>query len=435
MSKMSTKPDTKKTAAKPAAKTQSKSKTTMSKPPSGLSDRQQNRYQYTLKTKGKAAADKEAQGFLKRATQPDPAVKQQNQKDVNTQGTNYNYDSPEQATASGYDVNAQTAQANAKFNRPDQQGQFGGSQNWTQNPDGSWKKTTSLGADAQTQTDLGNQMTTMGRQAGVNSMGQAAQNYSQPYNYNGISQVMGGQQLGDARNKAASSAYESQMSLMRPEREQQNAQFEQMAAERGWVPGSKMYENEKTRMQNQQAAQDKSLAESSYNTGLNEYNTMFNTSTSDRSRQISEMNQMRDRPLQEAQSMFGAGPGPQIDQFADYGPVTQEGVDASKYYGVGMQGRMQTEQNAWQSKENILNRQNNIATAGAGRPAAAQGENLTAAQQIQLAQQQMEWERNNGFRPDYRNNPGGNSGASIGQSIGAGIGAGLGMGAGRALAG
>lgn len=400
----------------------------MSSIPAGLSARQGQRYQYLLKTKGKAAAQGALKTMQKKGnnTQPDPNLVNTNQKAVNTVASQYNMGSPEQALASGQMANQNTAAMNANYNRPDEQGMFGGSQEWSQNPDGSWTKKTSMSGTAQQQTDLGDQMTTMGRQGAVNSMGAALNNYSQPYNYDGISEVMGGQALGDARNKAQQSAFDNQMGRLQPGIEQKRKDFETMAATRGWVPGSKVYEREKTRMEGDIANQTNDIATGAYNTGLNEYNTMFNTSTSDRQRQIQEMNAMRDRPLQEASNMFGMGPGPQIDQFTDYGPINVEGVDASKYYATDMQRRLQSSDQRWQTRQKALDRAAQLKAAGMARPSGPQGENLTAAQQMELARQQMLWERQNGFRPNP--NSGGSGWGGVAQGVGQGIGTGLGMG-------
>lgn len=396
----------------------------MSSIPEGLTGKQANRYKYLLRTKGKDAANAAATKFAAKNKYNSPG-----QVNNRNGANNFNMGSPEQALQSGMDANKETANLSAQFNRPDEQGMFGGSQEWTQNPDGSWTKTTKMSDTAQEQVDLGNQVTTQGRQAAANLMGTAAANYSQPYNYDNISPVMGGQQLGDARNKAQQSAFDNQIGRLQSGFDQKRKDFETLAATRGWVPGSKNYEREKSRMESDIANQINDIATSSYNTGLNEYNTMFNTSTSDRQRQIQEMNAMRDRPLQEASNMFGMGPGPQIDQFTDYGPINVEGVDASKYYATGMQKTLQDSDQSWQAKQKRLDREAQLKAASIGASAArgAGGENLTAAQQMELARQQMLWERQNGFRPNP-NSGGGGGWGSAAQGFGQGIGTGLGYG-------
>lgn len=347
-----------------------------------------------------------------------------------TQSQQWNLNNAKGAVAAGMDVSQTMADRNAQMNRPNEVGAFGGSQQWTQDENGNWIKTTSLSDVQQQMMGAEDQYSLGARQAGLAASQNAFNTYQQPYNYNGISDVMGGAELGDARNKAATSAYESQMALMRPEFQDQSARFEQMAAERGWVPGSKLYEKEKTRLQNQQDAQAKSIADNAYNQGLSEYNTMFNTSTSDRARQISEMNQMRDRPLTEASALMGQGTGIRQDQFTDYGAIQQQAVDPLQAYAVQNQANMATQQQKWQTGESALDRQNALAVAAMSKPATpSSGPSL--AEQMQAARDQMAWEQANGFRPNY------NQGAkypSTGSQVASGIAQGVGMGVGAGLA-
>jgi len=343
------------------------------------------------------------------------------------------FDDAMTATQTSMDVAATMADRNAQLNRPNQTGAFGGSQGWTQDENGNWTKTTSLSDSQQGMMSAEDQYSLNARNAALGMSGQAFQAYQQPYNYDQISQVMGGQQLGDARNKAASSAYESQMALMRPEFDQQKADFEQMAAERGWVPGSKVYELEKNRLANNQTTQARSIADNAYNQGLNEYNTMFNTSTSDRARQIQEMNSMRDRPLQEVSTLMGQGPGIRGDQFVDYGAIQQQTVDPMQAYGIQNQNTLQNDQQKWQQRQNQLDRnlQMQIAQMGmAGGPAGPEGPGLD--EQMQAARDQMMWEQQNGFRPNYQNSGGG--GGNVGGQIAGGIASGIGTGIGAGIA-
>ncbi len=347
------------------------------------------------------------------------------------QGQNgFDFSSPEQAAKTGQTITREQADMASQYNRPNEVGAFGGSQEWSKDPNtGQWTKKTLLSDNAQQQMGLEDQFSTGARKAGVAASNEAFGRYQQPYNYNGVSQVMGGQELGAARNKAASSAYEAQMGLLRPEFEQQQKQFEAQAANKGWVPGSKVYEQEKTRLANQQAAQQRSIADQAYGQGLNEYNTMFNTSTQDRSRQIAEMNQMRDRPMQEASTLMGAGPGVRQDQFTDYGPIQMESVDPSKFYQIGMQGNLQNDQQAWQGRQNALDRNNQMAMTRLGK-----GGGLSPQQEMQMARDQMMWEQQNGFRANYNKRTSASPGAQIAGSIGAGVGQGVGAGLGQAAA-
>lgn len=391
--------------------------------PKNLSDAQAAKYAYEFNENGRAAGKKylKSQGFKPNKLMKARLGKQEPLPVRSTPSQQRYFDDAATATQSSIDVADYMAQQNAQFNRPNQQGAFGGSQNWTQDANGNWTKSTNLSGSQDAMLNAEDQYSLNARQAALGLSQGAFDAYSQPYNYNNISQVMGGQQLGDARNRAATSAYESQMALLRPEFDQQNQQFEQMAAERAWVPGSKVYELEKNRLANNQAAQSRSIADNAYNQGLNEYNTMFNTSTSDRARQISEMNSMRDRPLQEVGTLMGQGPGIRGDQFVDYGAIQQQTVDPMQAYNIQNQGQMQQSQQNWQTGENALDRQTQLQLAQmgmAGGPSGPEGPGLD--EQMQAARDQMMWEQQNGFRPNYQNT-GGGGGSNTGQQIVGGI--------------
>lgn len=254
----------------------------------------------------------------------------------------WGYEKGDVASQRAYEQNRATAEDRARMNRVAEQGRFGGTQEWETDPEtGQTRRVQRLGEGAQDIVSAEEQFSRQTRQAGLGVSQEALGRLKQPYSFEGMSKVYGEGDLEGARNKAADSVYNRQMRQLEPQMKQERQEFEQMAAERGWVPGSEIYEREKSRMGESQRRQQQDISDQAYQTGSQEMSQMRGYSAEDRSRQIGEMEALRSRPIAEAEQLMGMGSGARIDEFADYGPVQQADVDTMAAYGIEAGERQQ----------------------------------------------------------------------------------------------
>jgi len=333
------------------------------------------------------------------------------------------------AVASAYDLNAQQAQQNAAMNRPTQQGLYGNQLQWQQDPaTGQWMRKEQLADPYQQMLGMEQQYSLQGREMGTQAMQQAQQNMQQPYNLQGISQVIGSDDMNAERSRIEQSLYDRQSSLMEPQFQQQVGDFEQMAANRGWTPGSEVYEREKKNMLDRQDQQRQQWSRDATAQGLSELEKQYGLSATERNRQIAEMEKLRYQPYNESQMFMGAGPGIQQDQFVDYGAMMQAPVDvagtAANFYTAQQLPFLNQGKYQFEAEQSEKDRQTQLEIA---RMQAAKmgggGSGLTPEQEYQLAFDYERRMRDEGLGGYY--NPGGGGGGvdwgGVGNAVVSGI--------------
>jgi len=309
-----------------------------------------------------------------------------------------------------------------------QKDMYGNEMRWTINPETGEASSEMVLGDQQQQALQGQQgFQDWQRGMGQQAYGQAGQAMSQPYSsmYQGMPQMPGQQGMSQYRQDIEQKLYDSQARLAEPQMQQERENFEQMAAERGWSPGSKVYQQEKDRMEQNQSSTRQGWMSQATQQGLGEMQGMYGMSAQDRQRMLGEAKDQRYGSYQEAQQMMGGAGGPQQGQFqqAKFGQV------APQNFGNMATNFAQLEQNPYmknldyQNAVKMYNLQNSGGGGGGGMSPEEQAANRDA--QIQAARDQAQWEIANGIRRDYRVDQGGSGGtdwAGIAGGVAGGVG-------------
>lgn len=276
--------------------------------------------------------------------------------------------------------NQQAMNGQTTANRPNQVNSQGSLQ-WTQDPTtGAWTQTTSLNPA------LGSTQDTLN--AGANGLaGQAVSNAQQPLDYSGISGVdqydptkFGA--MPDSGFGAVQQVQDAMNSRLQPGLDQSRAALIQRLRSQGLSQDSNAYQRAITGQDQKDvdSSQQALLAATSaygdiFNRGLasrqqqsNEAQTGFTDSTSDRARQIAEMQTQRGQPLSDLKGLLGASSG--IAQPTFQGFNTSGNAGGVDYYGAGKDtyGDALGSFNA-QTARNAANKQSNInlgTTIGSG---------------------------------------------------------------------
>lgn len=130
--------------------------------------------------------------------------------------------------------------------------------------------------------------------------------YAQPFDWNSLpaNPVTGdyNKWVGDQMQQY-NSAFDARMN---PVYQQQSQDFEQMAANRGWTPGSENYNREKTRLeQSQNEARQQAYAANQSN-AVSSAGQLFNIGTSAHSNALSDAMTQRNLPLTEFNALYAA---------------------------------------------------------------------------------------------------------------------------------
>ena len=268
-------------------------------------------------------------------------------------------------------------------NRPNQTNQSGSIQ-WTQDPTtGQWTQNQTMNNDL-TQAAQGQQQTQAGLMQGAAGLtGQAVGNLSQPLDTSGMTGVnaydpnkyMSNM---DAGFGSVQGVTDAMMGRLQPQMDQSRAALVQRLRSQGISQDSGAYQ----RAMNTQDQSDVDARQRALLAGTSEYNTefnrnlqqnqqnsgvgmnAFNTSTSDRARQMQEATTARNQPLTDIKGMMGAAGDPALDPFAGF--ASQGNAGGVDYTGAGKDTyqSMLDAVNA-QTAKDYANRQGNINAAGA----------------------------------------------------------------------
>lgn len=133
-----------------------------------------------------------------------------------------------------------------------------------------------------------NYITAQGQNMASAGLDQAGQNLSKPYDPSNLYDVGQGKGTMQASNKFYQSdpnqlvqgqqqqMYNNQMALLKPQMDQQKEDFEQMAAERGWTPGSEVYQRQKQALADDQSRTMLQAQNQAYDQANSSLNTMNN---------------------------------------------------------------------------------------------------------------------------------------------------------------
>ncbi len=248
--------------------------------------------------------------------------------------------------------NQQAMNQQTLANRPNQTNQTG-SLTWTQDPTtGQWTQTQSLNP---TLTGAANsqQQTQAGLSAGANGMvGQAVSSLQNPMDTSGVSGVNAydpNKYLSsmDSGFNGVQGVTDAMMGRLQPGMDQARAGLIQRLRSQGVSQDSEAYQ----RALDGQNRSDVDARQQALLAGTAEYDRMFNrnlqqngqnsnvgmnafnTSTQDRARQLTELEQARNRPLNDLKGLMGAAGPVQASPFAGFN--TSGNAGGVDYYGAG----------------------------------------------------------------------------------------------------
>lgn len=176
----------------------------------------------------------------------------------------------------------------------------------------------------------------------------ALQSYDQPVNFDALPQAPGaidwdsapqavvGQDFEKWRNDQIDQTYNTYLSRHQKDFDREKEDFEQMAANRGWVPGSQVYNSEKSRLEQSQADQKNTaltqaqavagtnaqqffdVGSNARNSYMNEQSNKYNFGNQYRQDAYGNMMQQRGQGLQDYRDIMGAqsGFGAQNNQYS-----------------------------------------------------------------------------------------------------------------------
>lgn len=274
----------------------------------------------------------------------------------------------------------QTAMAGQTLaNRPNQTNQQG-SLTWTQDPTtGQWTQTQSLNPTLAAAANS-QQQTQAGLSAGANGMvGQAVDSLGKPLDMSGLSQVQAYDPskfnaIPASGFGAVQEVQDAMMGRLNPALENSRNSLIQRLRSQGVSQGSDAYDRAihgadlKENDANQQALLAATGAYGDiFNRGLagrqqqsSEGMNSFNTSTSDRARQLAELTTQRNQPMTDLKGLLGAAGSVQAPTFAGFN--TSGNAGGVDYYGAGKDtyGDQLDNYNA-ESARTAANRSGNIA--------------------------------------------------------------------------
>lgn len=141
------------------------------------------------------------------------------------------------------------------------------------------------------------------------------QNFSQPLNYEGITQLPGTEDLLNASQPVEQATYQRALNLLRPEFDTQKRRTEGDLVNRGLYQGSEAYNTEVDRLERSQnrALEDTALA--AVGAGRSEQSRLFNQAQAARQQGITERERLRSQPLNELAALLQGSPAINTPQF------------------------------------------------------------------------------------------------------------------------
>jgi len=273
---------------------------------------------------------------------------------------------------SGY--NRQNALFQNQMNNPNYYGP-GGSQTRTQNPDGSWSVNQNLNPTLQRGYEQQNELKTQLLGNAQQIANQGALNYNElgsrpQYNTDGVRDIP----KSDALNLAITrnSVYDQQKQYLDPEFNQAQGDLENKLANQGITPGSEAFNREmdnfaRTRQRAYGDARNSAIqaggAEQSrlfglglqaHTTGTNDAMARFNTGMMNRQQGVSEINTMRNAPINELNALNGLTNTVQLPNYPGQTGTNIPGVDFMNA------GNLQNNANLGISNANAARSQNNM---------------------------------------------------------------------------
>ena len=191
--------------------------------------------------------------------------------------------------------------------------------------------------------ERGGQDMSMAEYGGQTLMPRAFDAYDQEFDWNALPQGPVQGDFGDWRQEQIDSQYNDYTNRMQSSWDQENNEFEQMAHERGWAPGSDLYNQEKNRIATRQDDARQSALAGAMSGAAQSAGQFYDIGSRDRQNALSEGLQARGMPLSEYNAMNAA-----------QSPMMMQNLGYSQQFGL--------QQNA----QNFTAHQNALARAGAG---------------------------------------------------------------------
>ena len=243
-------------------------------------------------------------------------------KGLNVAGRRYSskdLQDPSKLSGAQYNTNLQTAAREADLNRLNQSGPLGSFQ-YGVDENGRPSLKTSLSKEQQGMQDF----------AFNGLFPQVQKSFSQPLDFNGITQVPGEGDIMGYRQQMADKQYQDFLRQSEPGFKQQQSDFEQRLADRGISPGTEQYNREYSRLQQAQNDARTGAQAQSYRTGGDLADQLFNQGVTGRRQGITERLGLRSNPYSEFASVLGSIQGPQYQQ------VPQINIADTDVGGIGL---------------------------------------------------------------------------------------------------
>lgn len=259
---------------------------------------------------------------------------------------------------------------------------------------------------------------------------EALQNYANqvandPYNVSNItgSGISADQLLGE-RNRIEGELYNRYATLGEPTLQKQLADFEEMAANKGWTPGSKVYEQQKALLQQEQQQTRESWQSKAVEQGLNELSELTGLSNQQINQQLDWYDKNRYGSLQEANALYGQSGQVNLGETGKYNQVN---------YGSNMDymGAYNTQQQIKAGMENAkVGASATVGAAQAGASGQIGAASIYANQQAQQPMQDANAQLYMLNDPNYQKyinggSSSGNTWSTIAGNLAAGVGQGL----------
>lgn len=239
---------------------------------------------------------------------------------------NWNPDTAGQAGKGQQQLNEYNALLNANLNRVNETTPFGSSE-YTQNPDGTWSRNTTLAPEQ----DIVNKYQTLTDQSkfyGAFQKSQEAERALQtPYSLNGQPKVLGADDMLGARQRVEDQLYNSFARRNEPMFQQQQTQLEQRMADRGIPMGAQQYSTAFRDLNQQQNDARLNAQAQAAGQGLGEMQGLHGMSLTNRQQGIGEYEAQRYAPMNESNMFLQNSRGVVTPQVQGMTQVDVGGVD------------------------------------------------------------------------------------------------------------
>lgn len=247
------------------------------------------------------------------------------------QGINWNPSSAGDATKNQQTLNQWNAHLETQMNRPNEYTPFGSSE-YTQNPDGSWSRNTTLGGGQETVNQYQTLLDQSKFYGGFQKSQEAERALQQKYSLGGVAPVLGQNDMLGARQGVEDKLYNSWTARMQPQFDKQNSQFDQKMADRGIPMGSEQFGwGQKQLMEGQNDARQQAMASASAQ-GLGEMQGLHGMSLTNRQQGIGEYEAQRYAPMNESNMFTQNARGVVSPNVSAMTPVGMQGTDLASTY-------------------------------------------------------------------------------------------------------